>query len=70
MVVASQPWVSAPSVRGVPLGHLREHRTGEDILNPGLVDDGFVGADGMQVLGALGLSEYGRVRAVEGVRNR
>ena len=30
-----------------------------------MVDDGFVVADGMRVFGALGLSEYGRVRAAE-----
>ena len=47
------------------LGRLRELRASEDVLDLGLVDDGFVVADGMRVLGALGLSEYGQVWAAE-----
>ena len=53
----------------VLLGRLREHRTGEDVLDLGLVDDGLVVADRMRVLGALGLFGYGRVRAAEDGRS-
>ena len=51
------------------LGHLRELRTSEGVLDTSVVDDGFVVADGMQVLGAIGLSEYGRVRAAKDDRS-
>ena len=47
------------------LSHLRELRTSEDVLDLGVVDDGFVVADSMQEPGALGLSEYGRVRVAK-----
>ena len=47
------------------LDRLRELRTSEDVLDLGVVDDGFVVVDGMQVLGALGLSEYERVWATK-----